>query len=280
MGSTKFSSGSVLVVGGSRGLTGAVCMTCEAAMRAGAGWVRAAVPGSLELVFEQKLTEVMSVALPDENGSLATAAAQQVLEAVERADAVALGPGLGRADGALALARGLAAEVEAPLLIDADGLNALAADGLETLAGRDCGAVLTPHAGELARLIGAESRDVAAHRLRSARNAAVRADNTVVLKGDDSLVVDGERTPIGVSRGGSPALATAGTGDVLSGVIAAFLSKGLPPFEAACAGVYAHAQAGWIAGAEHGVDSVIATDVIAALPAALLRPPDSATLNE
>ena len=274
MGSSKFTSGSVLVVGGSRGLTGAVCMASEAAMRAGAGWVRAAVPGSLEAIFEEKLTEVMSVALPDENGSLTAAAAEHVLDAVERADAVALGPGLGRAKAALALARALAPEIQAPLLIDADGLNALGKDGLEPLAGRDCGAVLTPHAGELARLLGVESREVAAHRLRSARAAAARADTTVVLKGDDSLVVDGERTPIAVSPGGSPALATAGTGDVLTGVIAAFLSKGLPEFEAACAGVYAHSQAGWIAGTEFGVDSVIATDVIAALPAALRRPSD------
>jgi hydroxyethylthiazole kinase-like uncharacterized protein yjeF len=274
MGSSKFTSGSVLVVGGSRGLTGAVCMASEAAMRAGAGWVRTAVPGSLEAIFEEKLTEVMSVALPDENGSLTAAAAEHVLDAVERADAVALGPGLGRAKAALALARALAPEIQAPLLIDADGLNALGKDGLESLAGRDCSAVLTPHAGELARLLGVESRKVAAQRLRSARAAAARADTTVVLKGDDSLVVDGERTPIAVSPGGSPALATAGTGDVLTGVIAAFLSKGLPEFEAACAGVYAHSQAGWIAGTEFGVDSVIATDVIAALPAALRRPSD------
>jgi ADP-dependent NAD(P)H-hydrate dehydratase / NAD(P)H-hydrate epimerase len=276
IGSTKFSSGSVLVIGGSRGLTGAPCMTSEAAMRAGAGWVRAAVPASLEAIFEQKLTEAMTVALPDENGSLTAAAEEQVLEAVERADAVALGPGFGRAKRALALARALAAEVRAPLLIDADGLNALGKDGLETLRDRDCGAVLTPHSGELARLLDVESREVAAHRLRSAREAAARADNTVVLKGDDSLIVDGERTPIAVSPGGSPALATAGTGDVLSGVIAAFLSKGLPEFEAACAGVYAHSQAGWIAGAEFGVDSVIASDVIAAVPAALRRPAEPA----
>ena len=269
--SNKFSSGSVLVVGGSTGLTGAVCMACEAAMRAGAGWVRAAVPGSLNIVFEQKLTEVMTVPLPDEEGALTPAAAKGVLEAAERADAVVLGPGLGRSEGALSLARELFAKIEPPLLLDADGLNAFA-DRLDEMSERGAPAVLTPHAGELARLLGAKSGDISKRRLHSARDAARRSRATVVLKGDDTLVVDGERTPVGVSAGGSPALATAGTGDVLSGVVAAFLSKRVAPFDAACAGVYAHSQAGWLAAAELGADSVIAGDVIAALPAALRRP--------
>jgi hydroxyethylthiazole kinase-like uncharacterized protein yjeF len=272
MESTKFSSGSVLVVGASTGLTGAVCMTCEAAMRAGAGWVRAAVPRSLNLVFEQKLTEAMTVPLPDRDGQLVPDAADAVLEAAERADAVVLGPGLGRGDQPFELAAMLLEKLERPLLIDADGLNAVAAVGLEAVAKRKAPTVLTPHAGELARLLNTESKMVAAHRLGQARAAGSRAQGTIVLKGDDSLVVDADRLPIGVSAGGSAALATAGTGDVLSGVIGAFLAKGLDQFEASCAGIYAHAQAGWLAATEHGADSVIATDVIAALPAALRRP--------
>jgi hydroxyethylthiazole kinase-like uncharacterized protein yjeF len=270
--STKFSSGSVLVVGGSVGLTGAVCMTCEAAMRAGAGWVRAAVPSSLNIVFEQKLTEVMTVPLPDEDGHLTTDGVDAVVEAAERADAVVVGPGLGRSRGSLELARMLVSKLERPLLLDADGLNAVAEAGLELVAARNAATVMTPHAGELARLAGIESSEVSAHRLRRAREAATGAIAVMVLKGDDTLVVDRDRTPVTVSAGGSPALATAGTGDVLSGVIASFLAKGLDAFEAASAGVYAHAQAGWLAGTEHGADCVIATDVIAALPAALRRP--------
>jgi NAD(P)H-hydrate epimerase len=269
--STKFSSGSVLVVGGSVGLTGAVCMTCEAAMRAGAGWVRAAVPSSLNVIFEQKLTEAMTVPLPDEDGHLSADGADAIVEAAERADAVVVGPGLGRSRGSFELVRRLVSQLDRPLLLDADGLNAVAEAGLEIAAAREAATVMTPHAGELARLIGSDSREVSAHRLRRARDAASRASAVVVLKGDDTLVVDGDRTPIAVSAGGSAALATAGTGDVLSGVVSSFLAKGLDPFEAASAGVYAHAQAGWLAGTEYGADCVIATDVIAALPAALRR---------
>ncbi len=153
-GSTKFSSGSVLVVGASTGLTGAVCLACEGATRAGAGWIRAAVPESLNAIFEVKLTEAMSLPLPDSGGALAGAAVEAVLEATERADAVVLGPGMGRAPESFALAIELIERIERPLLINADGLNALAEAGLERAAGRDAPTVLTPHAGELGRLLG------------------------------------------------------------------------------------------------------------------------------
>jgi NAD(P)H-hydrate epimerase len=274
-GSTKFSSGSVLVIGGSTGLTGAVCLACEAAMRAGAGWVRAAVPASLNVVFEQKLTEVMTVPLPDADGDLQADKVDRVLEAAERADSVVLGPGLGRAPGAFELARALVAALDRPLLVDADGLNALAGE-LELVAGRKAPTVLTPHTGELARLLGKESAEISERRLAHAREAAERSQATVVLKGDDSIVAE-VAGGIGVSPGGSAGLATAGTGDVLSGVIGAFLAKKLGPFEASCAGVQAHAQAGWIAATQLGVDSVIASDVITALPGALRRPGDDVT---
>ena len=269
--STKFSSGSVLVIGGSTGLTGAVAMTCDAAMRAGAGWVRAGVPGSLNAILEQKLTEVMTIALPDRDGALLRDAATELLAAAERADAVVLGPGLGRADQSFELAQAIIGELDRPLLVDADGLNALAAAGLEAVARRTAPTVLTPHAGELARLLGTESAQVSARRLQSVRDAAARARSVVVLKGDDTLVAEGSAR-LAVNAGGSAALATAGTGDVLSGVIAAFMAKGVDPFTAASAGVYAHSQAGWLAAAEQGAESVIATDVIAALPGALRRP--------
>jgi ADP-dependent NAD(P)H-hydrate dehydratase / NAD(P)H-hydrate epimerase len=267
--SSKFSSGSVLVIGGSTGLTGAVCLACEGAMRAGAGWVRAAVPRSLNPIFEVKLTEVMSVPLADDDGALLAGARDAALEAAERADAVVLGPGLGRADPSFELAIELIERLERPLLIDADGLNALAAAGLERAAGRSSPTILTPHAGELGRLLGRPSAEVAARRLHSAREVAERSGAVVVLKGDDTLVVEPAEEVTGVSEGGAPALATAGTGDVLSGVTGAFLARGLGPFEAACAAVRAHAQAGRVAGARLGAECVVASDVIAALPEAL-----------
>ena len=268
-GSTKFSSDSVLVVGGSTGLTGAVCLTCEGAMRAGAGWVRAGVPASLNLVFEVKLTEVMSLPLADAGGALGADAADAVLEATERADAVALGPGLGRAAGSFALAVDLIERIERPLLVDADALNALAQAGLERAASRTAPTVLTPHAGELGRLLDRPSAEIAAHRLAAAREAAERSRAVVVLKGDDTLVAQPGAAPVGISRGGSGALATAGTGDVLSGVTAAFLARGLDAFQGACAAVETHREAGREAARRMGSDSVVAGDVIAALPAAL-----------
>ena len=265
--SNKFAAGSVLVCGGSLGLTGAPCMASESAMRAGAGYVTACVPASLNVIFECRLLEVMTVPLPDTGGSLEARGVEQVLERADRADALVLGPGLGRAPEAQEFARQLARSVSVPLLLDADGLGAHAGS-LGLLAEREAGTVLTPHAGELARLLETDSEAIASRRLDSARRAAREAQAVIVLKGDDTVVAapDGR---VGVSRGGAPALATAGTGDVLSGVIGAFLAKQMDPFHAACAAVLVHARAGMRAAQEIGPEGVIASDVIAALPRAL-----------
>jgi NAD(P)H-hydrate epimerase len=266
--STKFSSGEVLIAGGSRGLTGSVCLAAEAAARAGAGYATVAVPADLEPIFEAKLTEVMSVGCPSAEGRLSAAAAKPIAAAAARAAAVVVGPGLGRGDDAAELVAELARRIEAPLVIDADGLNALAGR-LDSPAQRGAPTVLTPHAGELGRLLEVGSGEVAAHRLRSAREAAARSGAVVVLKGDDTIVVgpDGEPAINGLA---SPALATAGTGDVLGGMIAAFLARGLAPRAAAAAAVYAHARAGRVAAERVGAtESVIASDVIAAIPRGL-----------
>jgi hydroxyethylthiazole kinase-like uncharacterized protein yjeF len=263
---TKFTSGHVVVAGGSRGLTGAPCLAAEAAMRAGAGYVTALVPASLELIFETRLLEVMTRGLPDEEGALIPAAVDGVLDAVERAGALVLGPGAGRSDGAFEFLREVAARAPVALLLDADGLNAHAG-ALERLAQRSAATILTPHAGELGRLLGRPSAEIERRRLRSAREAAQRANAVVVLKGDDTIIATPEGTAA-VNGLSAPALATAGTGDVLSGVIGALLAKRLDPFAAACAGVRRHAAAGRAAAGEHGPDGVIAGDVIAALPRA------------
>jgi len=265
--STKFAAGSVLVCGGSPGLTGATCMASESAMRAGAGYVTACVPASLHMIFEGRLLEVMTVPLRDSEGALHPMAVREAVERAARVDSVVLGPGLGRDAGAVRFARGMASAVESPLLLDADGLNAHAGE-LEALADRDAATVLTPHAGELGRLLGIASEAVQARRLESARRAAAEARAVVVLKGDDTIVAQPDGR-VAVSRGGAPALATAGTGDVLSGVIGAYLAKRMDPFHAACAGVLVHLRAGREAAARIGVEGVIASDVIDALPRAI-----------
>ncbi len=273
--STKFSSGHVLVVGGSRGLTGAPRMAALGAMRAGAGYVTACVPAMLQsIIASGGPPELMTRGLPDEGGALMPAGVEVVLEASRRGGALALGPGLGRGEHAIAFARNLAAGAEVPLVLDADGLNAHSGSGahgggrLDDLAARKAPTVLTPHPGELARLLDTDTGEIVRERLAHARLAAERARAVVVLKGDDTLVAD----PCGmvaVSSGDSPALATAGTGDVLCGVIAALLAQGLPSFAAACAGVLLHAEAGRLAARALGApEGVIASDVIAWLPAA------------
>lgn len=265
--STKFSSGQVAVAGGSRGLTGAVRMASLAAIRAGAGYATVAVPADLNLVFEIAQPEVMSVACPGGDGCLVPASEKSVLRVFERAAAGVLGPGLGRDPGSFELAREVVGKIEAPLVIDADGLNAFAGR-LEILSARRAPTVLTPHAGELGRLLERESSEIDTHRLASAKEAARAAGAILVLKGDDTIVTDGDQ--VAVNAISAPALATAGSGDVLSGVTAALLARGLEPFAAVCAAVVAHARAGREAARRVGVaESVIASDVIEAIPAAL-----------
>ncbi|MFL5884990.1 MAG: NAD(P)H-hydrate dehydratase [Thermoleophilaceae bacterium] len=267
---SKFTSGVVAVAGGARGLTGAPTMVALAAARTGAGYVQVAIPESVETVLELRLLEQMTSGMPDEDGAHVPGGVDEFKQLAERAGAVVLGPGLGRTEGAQEFARRVAREVEAPMLIDADGLNAHAG-AIEALQARPGPTVITPHAGELGRLLDVESDEVNAHRLRLARDAAERGGVVVVLKGDDSIVAapDG---PVAVSPGSSPALATAGTGDVLSGVIGTFLAKGLGAFEAAAAGVLAHARAGEEAARLHGAEHTVAGDVIDAVPAALFGP--------
>jgi ADP-dependent NAD(P)H-hydrate dehydratase / NAD(P)H-hydrate epimerase len=264
---TKFTSGVVVVAGGSIGLTGAPTMAARSAQRAGAGYVQVAVPAPVQPAVDLRLLEQMSRALPDEEGFHTAAGVEVVAQMAERAGAVVLGPGLGRAESAVEFARGVAAAVRAPLLIDADGLNAHAGR-IELLAGRGAPTVLTPHEGELGRLLEVSAEEIRARRLHHAREAAERAGAVVLLKGDDTIVAQPEG-PAAISPGGTPALATAGTGDVLSGLIGALLAKGLGALEAAALGTVAHARAGEAAAERFGVDHVMAGDVIDALASGL-----------
>lgn len=264
---SKFDSGVVVVVGGSVGLSGAPTMAARSAQRAGAGYVQVAVPGPVQPAVDLRLLEQMSRGLPDDDGFHTPAGIADVEEMAERAGAVVLGPGIGRAEGAQEFARGAALAVEAPLLVDADGLNAHAGR-LDLFRERDAATVLTPHEAELGRLLGLETEEVAAHRLECAREAAELSGAVVLLKGDDTIVAR-PGGPVAVSPGGSPALATAGTGDVLSGLIGALLAKGLEAFEAAALGALAHVLAARAAGERLGPDHVMAGDVIEALPRGL-----------
>jgi len=247
---TKYTAGSVLVVGGSPGMTGAVCLAAEAAFRADAGYVAVAAPAESLPVIEARLLEAVKRPL------------EEVWDAVGRASALALGPGLGRGDEQRALVRRLLAETDLPAVVDADALF-----GLDPFD-RQAPTVLTPHSGELGRLIDRDADWVDAHRLEAARTAVDRFRCVVLLKGPETIVAAPEGQTLIIE--GSPALATAGTGDVLTGIIGAFLAKGMEPRLAAAAGARVHADAALAH--EPDLSGLIASDVVAALPRALDAP--------
>jgi hydroxyethylthiazole kinase-like uncharacterized protein yjeF len=266
----KYTAGSVVVVGGSTGFTGAPSLTAEAAMRAGAGIVTVCVPEPLNPVFELRLVEAMSRPCPaDEAGRMAPEGAEAILEATEKAKAVAIGPGLGRSAGTQEVVRILLDRLEVPVVLDADGLWALTGH-LEWVFSRDAPTVLTPHAGELGRLLDQSSSWVDAHRLEAVSGGADDVGATVLLKGADTLVAAPGKGVL-VCDLGNPGLATAGTGDVLTGVVAAFLAKGTDAPTAAAAAAAAGGVAAVIAAERHGTQGLIARDVIEALSPAISR---------
>ena len=263
----KRSVGTVLVVGGSRGMEGAAHMAAFAALRGGAGLVHAALPDGAGA--EKPFAEVITVTVPGADGQFGLAARSALFDQAAQLRAVAVGPGLGRADEAKLLVRELLG-IDRPLLLDADGLYALG-DRLELVAERKVPTILTPHEGELGRLIGRPAGEVAAQRLECARSAAKRANATVVLKGEATIVADPSGLAYVVPTG-NPGLATPGTGDVLTGVIVAQLAKGLPATDAACLGAYLHGLAADLAAGDAvGTESMVASDLFHYLPAAVER---------
>jgi hydroxyethylthiazole kinase-like uncharacterized protein yjeF len=241
---TKYTAGSVLVVGGSPGLTGAAVLTATAAFRSDAGYVTVAAPSESLPVLEQQLLEAVKRPLED------------VFDAVSRARALAIGPGLGRSSERKALVRRLLEETDRPAVVDADALWEL-----EPFR-RDAPTVLTPHSGELARLLDVEASWVDAHRLEAARRAVDRFDCVVLLKGEGTIVAAPGDDPTLVCPG-FPSLATAGTGDVLTGIIGSFLAKGMDAQLAAATAATAHAAAAAEAPQRAGL---VASDVVAMLP--------------
>jgi ADP-dependent NAD(P)H-hydrate dehydratase / NAD(P)H-hydrate epimerase len=252
-GDTKYSAGAVLVVGGQPGMTGAACLTAMAALRADAGYVTLAVPVESLATAEVIALEPVKIGWAEDD------AVETIIEAAGRAGALALGPGLGRGPGRRELVRVLLERIDLPAVVDADALFEL-----EPVK-RAASTVLTPHAGELGRLLGRESAWVGEHRLEAVRAAADRFGATVLLKGADTLVAAPNGTVV-VCDIGPPSLATAGTGDVLTGVLASFLSKGLDAPTAAAAAAVAHGRAARLV--PH-VSGLVAGDLLAALPSAL-----------
>jgi hydroxyethylthiazole kinase-like uncharacterized protein yjeF len=267
--SNKGTFGHVLVVAGSRGKTGAALLASTAAARAGAGLTTLAAAGSLLPVLEGRTREIMCEPLPDGPDGVAALADGAALDrALRDRAAVVCGPGLGQADATRALVAHVVRHARTALVLDADGLNLVA--GTRLLRERPAPTVVTPHPGEMARLVGRSTRDVQADRVGIARGFAAEQGVVTVLKGARTVIA----TPEGdcaISPTGNPGMASGGTGDVLSGIIGGLLAQGLEAAAAAVLGVYAHGAAADAVVARRGEVGLLAGDLVDELPAAIAR---------
>jgi hydroxyethylthiazole kinase-like uncharacterized protein yjeF len=264
----KYSAGALLVVAGSAEATGAAVMVARGAQRVGCGIIFVATAEGVAPFVDQQLVEVLvSGVSEDEAGNMSAQAADTIVEQAQEASAVVLGPGMGVGEGGARIVEGVLNETNVPVLLDADAISNLS--GPQDLAGRDGPVVITPHPGEVGRLLGESPKDVQSRRLYTARQTAEEGGCCIVLKGPDTLVVEGERTA--VNSAGGAQLATAGAGDVLSGMIGALLSRGTGAYDAARVGVWGHGRAaeiwfqvntGW------PPESMIATDLLPHIPKA------------
>jgi NAD(P)H-hydrate epimerase len=262
----KGTFGRVLVVAGSRGMSGAAILAASAAIRGGAGLVCLAVPQEILSIVATANPCYTTAALPqDGEGRLAEAAEPLLLSLIQTNDVLALGPGLGKSPAITHLVNSLIARSRAPMVLDADGLNALVGN-TASLRTHQAPLVLTPHPGELARLMDSDVKTVQAARRDVAARFAFEQQAIVVLKGHGTIVTDGRR--LYENATGNPGMATGGTGDVLTGVIAALLAQGLEAFAAAQMGTYLHGLAGDLARDAQGETSLIASDLLTYLPAA------------
>jgi NAD(P)H-hydrate epimerase len=262
----KGTFGRVLVVAGSRGMSGAAILCGSGALRGGAGLVRVAVPQELLPIVAAANPCYLTAALPqDLVGRIAGHAESELLALAEANDVLAIGPGLGRSDDLAALLARLVAKTERPLVLDADGLNAFQGRA-DLLRGRAHPLILTPHPGEFARLLGTDVATVQARRQDLAVRFAAEHGLVLLLKGHGTIVTDGRR--VYHNPTGNPGMATGGTGDVLTGLIAALLGQGLEAFAAAQLGAHLHGLAGDMARDDLGEVSLIATDLLDYLPRA------------
>jgi NAD(P)H-hydrate epimerase len=263
----KYSAGSLLVVAGSVEATGAAIMVARGAQRTGCGIVFVVTSWGVAPLVDAQLTEVLVSGAPEnDEGSMTAGALDTILEQAQGVSAIVLGPAMGVGEGGQRIVEGVLKETDAPVLLDADAISNLPSP--QALAGRNIPPVITPHPGELGRLLGESPKEVQGRRLHTARRTGEEGGCCVVLKGPDTLIVEGERAAVN-STGGAQ-LATAGAGDVLSGVIGALLARGMDPYDAARAGVWAHGRASelWFEATGWPQESMIATDLLPHLPEA------------
>lgn len=262
---SKRDFGHVLVIAGSAGYTGAAYLSSQAAAVTGSGLVTLAVGRSILPILAVKLTEVMvKPFIETKDWSLSFLAEKDLLAFSEKCNVLAIGPGISQNMETQNLVRSLVSKVEKPIVLDADGLNACVGH-LDVLKKSKAKLVLTPHSGELARLVGCDVKEIEANRKDVALKCASEYNTVLVLKGYQTIVA----SPAGdfyINETGNVGMATGGTGDVLTGMIASFIGQGIEPFAAAALGVYFHGRAGDLAVKEKGVLSLLATDLLNKLP--------------
>lgn len=262
----KGTFGRVLIVGGSLGMSGAAALAGLAALRGGAGIVSLAVPAKIVSVVAAIEPSYLTIPLPDdERGRLCVGAKDELAELISNSTALAVGPGWGISADLIELARWLFASVERPAVIDADGLNLLS-QSPEALKTHAAARILTPHPGEFSRLTGHDTRMIQENREELACWFAQEHNVVLLLKGHGTIITDGQR--LAVNTTGNSGMATGGSGDVLTGLLAALLAQGLPAFEAAQLGAHLHGLAGDLAAKELTKPGLIASDLARYLPSA------------
>ena len=256
----KYTRGKTAIIGGSTGMTGAVCLASRAASRSGCGLVCAVVPEELNGIFEIKLTEEMSLPLNSENGSFKGDDTEKLFDMLAKCHSVATGMGAGKSSGYQKILKWLLREYKGKLILDADALNIIAEKPYYLREG----VVLTPHTGEFSRLTGKNSIEIENNREELAKKYAKENSAVVVLKGENTVVTDGER--VYINKTGNKGMAKGGSGDVLSGIIASLCAQGMENYDAAVCGVYLHGLAGDIAEENYTDMSMTASDIIKHIP--------------
>ena len=257
--SHKGNFGKLLLLCGSRGYTGAAWLAAMGALRSGAGLVYLGVPESIYAIEAVKLNEAIVFPLPDEGGRLSASALPEIRALLPKMDAVLIGCGLGQSEGTLAVLEAVLREFSGPVVVDADGINLLAKH-MDILRERHAPTILTPHAGEFARLGG----DTADDRITMTERFAREYGCILLLKGHETVISDGTETY--VNQTGNPGMAVGGSGDLLSGIIVSLLGQGIPPLTAAACGAWLHGKAGDLCAAEIGQYGMLPSDMVEVLP--------------
>lgn len=262
--------GHVFVIAGSAGMTGAAALASMGALLSGSGLVTLGIPKSLNPIMEAKLTEVMTKPLPEtDDQTLSEGAFSRIIKFAEKVNCVAIGPGLSRNSGTEKLVKELVVSLDKPMVLDADGINALEGNA-SILSSAKAPIVITPHPGEMARLVSLSREAIIKAKEKVAKNFASKYNVVCVLKGHRTVVA-GPKGKVYVNFTGNPGMASGGVGDVLTGMIASLIGQGIKPFDAAKLGVFLHGLAGDLAAKEKGEISLIASDILGKLPAAIKK---------